>query len=77
MSKKSVCLAFPPSLLLQMGIHKPAFSVSHEFDFSPHVGSFLQRTGLLFQLIMDPLTGDQAGANSSSNVHKCQMKTHL
>lgn len=55
-SKRSVCLAFPPSLLLQMGIHKPALSVAHEVDFSPHVGSSLQRIALLFRLIMCPLT---------------------
>lgn len=56
MSKRSVCLAFPPSLLLQMGSHKPALSVAHGVDFSPHVGSSLQRIALLFRLIMYPLT---------------------
>lgn len=70
-------MAFPPSFLLQMGIHKPALSVADEVDFSPSCWLLSSEKSSFVLAHNVSIDGDQASANGTSNVHKCQMKTHL
>lgn len=60
-----------------MGIHKPALSVADEVDFSPSCWLLSSEKSSFVLAHNVSIDGDQASANGTSNVHKCQMKTHL